>query len=311
MTVGCVLIGMYLPPSQSLYYADTEIDNGVSLLERCIIDILEETGEVPIIIFGDLNARTGNTNAGEADLPAGGLIDESVDSDSEDTRFRRTSKDITVNEFGRYLLCVCEQFDLIILNGLMPGDEDGKFTYIAHNGSSTIDYFIMSRSLVHMVSHLNVVSRTESKHMPVEMKFKLLNTFYDVANKPRKYQLQRYVRDQTKAQEYSATYSSEDISALFEHAVNLIDIDIEAALQKFNEGIYRAGHCMQRTVVVGNDKNNPWFDHECRVKRRLLRQTLRKYNKACNTIETADLRKKYSEQRKKIQKCFEREEIRT
>ena len=56
---------------------------------------------------------------------------------------------------------------------------------------------------------------------------------------------------------------------------------------------------MQRTVVVGNDKNNPWFDHECRVKRRLLRQTLRKYNKAFNTVETADLRKKYSEQRKK------------
>ena len=52
LTVDCVLIGMYLPPSQSLYYADTEIDNGVSLLEHCIIDILEETGEVPIIISG-------------------------------------------------------------------------------------------------------------------------------------------------------------------------------------------------------------------------------------------------------------------
>ena len=82
------------------------------------------------------------SNAREAALPAGGLIDERVGSDSEDTRFRRTSKDVTVNEFGRYLLCVCQQFDLIILNGLMPGDEDGKFTYMAHNGSSTIDYFI-------------------------------------------------------------------------------------------------------------------------------------------------------------------------
>ena len=97
-------------------------------------------------------------------------------------------------------------------------------------------------------------------------------------------------------------YSSEDISALFEHFVNLIDIDTEAALQKFNEGIYRAGHCMQRTVVVGNNKNNPWFDHECRVKRRLLRQTLRKYNKACNTVETVDLRKKHSEQREREKK---------
>ena len=45
-------------------------------------------------------------------------------------------------------------------------------------------------------------------------------------------------------------YSSEDISALFEHAVNLTDVDTEASLQKFNEGSYRAGHCMQRTVVT-------------------------------------------------------------
>ena len=120
--------------------ADTETDNGLSLLEHCITDILEETGEVPIIIFGDLNARTGDANAREAALPAGGLNDESVDSDSEDTRFRRTSEDVTVNEFGRYLLCVCEQFDLIVLNGLMPGDEDGKFTYISHNGSWLLYY---------------------------------------------------------------------------------------------------------------------------------------------------------------------------
>ena len=69
MTVDCVLIGMYLPSSQSLYYADTEIDNGVSLLEGCITEILEETGEVPIIIFGDLNARTGTVSYTHLTLP--------------------------------------------------------------------------------------------------------------------------------------------------------------------------------------------------------------------------------------------------
>ena len=52
-----VFIGMSLPPSQSLYYTDTETDNGVALLEQCIIDIFEEFGALPIIICGDLNAR--------------------------------------------------------------------------------------------------------------------------------------------------------------------------------------------------------------------------------------------------------------
>ena len=160
MTVDCVLIGMYLPPSQSLYYADTENDNGVSLLEGCIIEILEETGEVPIIIFGDLNARTGDANAREAGLIAGGLNDESVDSDSEDTRFRRTSKDVTVNEFGSYLFCVFEQFDLIVLNCQVTKIENVRILLIM----AQVPLTIMSRSLVHMVSHLNVVSRVESKH---------------------------------------------------------------------------------------------------------------------------------------------------
>ena len=59
---------MYLPPSQSLYYTDTEIDNGVALLEQCIIDIFEEFGELPIIICGDLNARTGSMNARDVQL---------------------------------------------------------------------------------------------------------------------------------------------------------------------------------------------------------------------------------------------------
>ena len=148
----------------------------------------------------------------------------------------------------------------------------------------------MSRSLVHIVSHLNMVSRTESKHMPVEMKFKCSNIVYSVANKPRKYKLQRYVWNQTKAQEYFAMTFWE-VSALFEHAINLIDIDIEAALQKFSEEICREGHCWQEIAVVGNNKNNLWFDHECRVNWHLLQHTLRMYNKSCNMVEAVVIRK--------------------
>ena len=108
--MGCVC-----PPSQSLYYVDTEIDNGTSLLEQCIIDILEEIGKLPVVIFGDLNARTVDANARNVALPDGGLDDKNVDNDYEETRFRRVFKDGTVNKFGRYLLCACEQFDLITM----------------------------------------------------------------------------------------------------------------------------------------------------------------------------------------------------
>ena len=81
---------------------------------------------------------------------------------------------------------------------------------------------LCQKSHVHLASHLNMVSRIESKHMPAEIKFKRSNKFHDIVNKPILCKLQKYVWDQTKPQEYFAMYSSEDVSALFEHAANLM-----------------------------------------------------------------------------------------
>ena len=142
-----VFSGMSLPPSQSLYYTDTESDNGVALLEQCIIDIFQEFGALPITICGDLYARTGGMNARDVKL-----LDDVV----EDVCYEDITDDIDIyiyirfRSVQRYLLYVYEQFNLLVLNGVLPGDEDGNFTYISHSGSSITDYFIMSRCLVHL-----------------------------------------------------------------------------------------------------------------------------------------------------------------
>ena len=96
------------------------------------------------------------------------------------------SKDVTLNEFGWYLLYVCEQFNLVVLNGLLPGDEDGNFTYISHSGSSIIDYFIMSRCLVYLGLQLSTVPKIDSKHMPVKMSLKLPSTVSGTDAKPKR-----------------------------------------------------------------------------------------------------------------------------
>ena len=53
LTADTILIGLYLPPSQSVNYAGTAIVSGVCMLEHCIIDVFEEYGELPVILFGD------------------------------------------------------------------------------------------------------------------------------------------------------------------------------------------------------------------------------------------------------------------
>ena len=48
----CLVIGMYIPPSQSTYYNNTEIENGMYMLEHCLLDAHEDFGELPFIIIG-------------------------------------------------------------------------------------------------------------------------------------------------------------------------------------------------------------------------------------------------------------------
>ena len=124
----CVLLGVYSPPSNSIYYKDCEIDNGMSLVENCIFDIIEQHGELPFLVFGDLNARTGTANANECVLPDS-VLDMGNDNEDAQNQYCTQSKDLHTNEFGRYLLCICKQFNVVILNGCLPGNKEGNYTY--------------------------------------------------------------------------------------------------------------------------------------------------------------------------------------
>ena len=79
--------------------------------------------------------------------------------------------------------------------------------------------------------------------MPVKMSLKLPSTVSGTDAKPKTYKVQKYIWNTEKAQ-YFDTCSSNDVSSLFKDAVGLIDVDIEAALFKFIDGIHKAGHCM-------------------------------------------------------------------
>ena len=79
----CILLGVYSPPSNSIYYKDCETENGMSLVEDCIFDIIEQHGELPFLVFGDLNARTGSANANECVLPDSVL---DMGNDNEDAQ---------------------------------------------------------------------------------------------------------------------------------------------------------------------------------------------------------------------------------
>ena len=123
-------------------------------------------GDLPLIVSGDTNARTGSNNTTETNNDYCETFDilASNGDSSVDKLTKWVSKDNGLNEFGKYLLYMRDQFNLIILNGVPGmGEECGNFTYISTSNCSVIDYVIVSRNLLHLLP-----DKIESKHMPVE-----------------------------------------------------------------------------------------------------------------------------------------------
>ena len=69
------------------------------------------------------------------------------------------------------------------------------------------------------------------------------------------FKVQKFVWDHTYAQTSYEMLLSEEVTLIFEQATELININIDAALEKFNDGINRAGECMKKTITLGKIKH--------------------------------------------------------
>ena len=70
------------------------------------------------------------------------------------------------------LLGLCQQNNLLILNGRTPGDECGQFTFQSARGKSTVDYLLASIHCVTAAKSLHVLeeaARYASDHNPLTL----------------------------------------------------------------------------------------------------------------------------------------------
>jgi hypothetical protein len=65
-----------------------------------------------------------------------------------DTELKRVNQDFIINSYGTNLLDLCLSSRLRILNGRFLGDSLGYFTYMLNNGFSSVNYAILSESLM-------------------------------------------------------------------------------------------------------------------------------------------------------------------
>ena len=104
-----------------------------------------------MLLAGDFNARTSNYPDAVND-----------DSDiiipiySDDSIPCRNNLDHTLDSRGKHLLEICIQSQLRILNGRCLGDTLGNFTCHNYNGSSVVDYSIVSENLYKDIVYFNI-----------------------------------------------------------------------------------------------------------------------------------------------------------
>jgi hypothetical protein len=155
------LVVCYVPPRDT---------NSISIATRAVwAQLLDSVtaalAQGQVMIVGDLNARTGHL----ADFPATNPTDPHLQSGFSPTRAVRRSKDAGVNHHGHRLLEICHQTGLRIVNGRVPGDLDGSFTYVAPLvGASLIDYVVACPHAFGLVSRLSVVPAPCSDHLALQ-----------------------------------------------------------------------------------------------------------------------------------------------
>lgn len=141
------ICAIYNPPPGSTYSQRQLCDP----LEKIEEDIIKFSKVGDIMMVGDLNARTSScpdSINGDSDIVFPIYANDNIPT--------RNSMDKTLDSRGKHLLEICIQSQLCILNGRCLGDTLGNFTCHNYNGSSVVDYSIVSENLYNDIVYFNV-----------------------------------------------------------------------------------------------------------------------------------------------------------
>ncbi|CAG2197214.1 unnamed protein product [Mytilus edulis] len=98
------------------------------------------------------------------------LLPENYITDSE---INRNNQDTSVNTVGTKLLDLCLSSRLRLLNGRFLGDSLGYYTYMSSSGFSTVDYAVVSESLLSSVKYFKTNDFTYlSDHVQITLYMK-------------------------------------------------------------------------------------------------------------------------------------------
>ena len=313
-----ILVNVYDSPENSSYKIRRRRQGHFkNTLEELACFLSSLTCGASYVIVGDMNARIGGlcepprtTNNTVDDL-----IDGSFNSKSYNMTPVRNSEDSIINDRGKKLLDLVSEVDIKILNGSTLGDIFGRYTCLHYNGSSVVDYIMVSHALSAKVTRFKVLEFTNlSDHRPITCHLKCTRRLttqepeVEYTDQPPKFSWDR----ESSANAFRLSQSDPEYIEPCQQACSR-ECQTKEDVMKPNDTLMDLLTIAARSslVVKGGTKTkqstrrksrkNPWFDADCIRSRISLRKSCKEY---CKSPNNAEIRCRYYSKRKEYRRTI-------
>ena len=186
--------------------------------------------------------------------------------------------DQTANKYGRSLTNICISHNLRFFNGRMQGDMLGQFTCHKFNGASTIDYVILSQSLLEDVVNFSVLPLSFfSGHCPIA--FTLRTKAFKIEKNDSHFLLPKsrvFIWNNEKIDQFNLFLNMESSVSKVDLAIEQMsqtkysNKSIDTVVTSINEVVNGAArkcfatkNCKKNKNYHRNSRHKRWFDKDC------------------------------------------------
>ncbi|UYV63762.1 hypothetical protein LAZ67_2005540 [Cordylochernes scorpioides] len=242
--------------------------------QRCVLNVkrreLAEKDRLAngyeIVLAGDINIRTGTYGYLHNPLERPLLLSP-----------ERKSRDPVISKHWEQLINFLDNNLLTIINGRTISDKTGNCTFISSRGSSVVDYFIISYSLLEHVVDLKVDNSPYSDHLPLTINMS------NVSNLKRTketvfpcFERYRWAPDNTSL--FSQNLDNNQVST---------DQNLDSLVNTFSKQIQNAMLAADMRIKVrpGRSKPKPWYNRECYLAKKPAKASLTTFKETNTDVD--------------------------
>ena len=227
-------------------------------MRRILEEHLEANLTKSCILLGDWNARVGG-------------LGNSGDNGEEETC--RPTKDAVINDEGKELVAMCEDYGLTILNGNTSGDWEGGITHVGYRSQAVLDYGLANLKAREQIVEFKVGNEVLSDHFPLEL----------------------VMKDSTLAEEAEEKLIHMFTAESIERYKNNMKTALNGASDWTSIASAIKGSLICRKIKPKLAVKNPWWNENCYKARRLTIEELKKAKTSACFSGYRKARKDYKE----------------